>query len=288
MFNPNSMNNSIDEHEDNVEKEALKTEELNKKLGSAANEEVSNGNLLRANDEISRSQNLKSLSDYLSDANIDPKSAEVLLATGVFSAFGSPADYRLSLWNKKDENGAPYLISSTRDELGRSEDTNHRYKVFGRNDFFVVYDSEARTEGRRYAMDDPIGSGEPSYYLVNSDQATLIDPATGKIIASGKHNGDHQVDSPADKRWSVMDVNNENIGEDFQKFVFEISDQEKFDELKNARTEDAPMFSKIEESVARQAAKAAEAEEKRKLQEEKKKLEEEQSKKGFWNIWRKK
>jgi hypothetical protein len=234
MFNPNNINNSANEHEENTEAETLKNDSLNKKLGDIANTRVLNekllheeaeGNLLRADDEISYTLNLKSLGDYLTKVNINPESAEPLLASGVFDVFSHPTAYRLSLRNQESEAGEPYLTSATRDEFGQSRQSNHTYKVFERNGLFVVYDSAVGTREKHYIMDDPLSDG-PSKYTNNFDQVTFVDPDTSKIVALGRYASEELAHGPAEG--SVINVNDKNIDEDLKKFSFKIIDQEKF------------------------------------------------------------
>lgn len=272
MFNPNSINNSEGEHQDNAETEALKTDNINKKLGDLANSrtlnekllhEYTSGNLLRADDEVSRDLNLESVGDYLKGVNIDPNLAETLLSSGIFdvSGEGSNGAYRVSIWDEKDKNGQPYLGSTTRDMTGHRFSTGHKYKIFERNDLLVVYDSQTSIRHNEYKTE--------------RNQVALIDPDTSRLVALGKNIIDELVRDESSTEASVMSINNENLDDNFDKFIFKITDQEKFDELASKQTEDNSLFDKIKNSVTKQEA---EAEEKRRLQEEKAKAKAEKEK----------
>lgn len=235
MFNPNGINSSGNEHEDTSSaenmNEAPENNELDKKLGEAATAASSESrNILRANDEISRDLNLKSLQDYLTDVNIDPKTAGILLASGAFDTKSSSGNYRMSLWNEKNEDGVPYIKGTTRNMAGFRSSSGHEYKVFEKDGILIVYDSMAGTVKRRYSIDELPYEQDPIEFKITTDQVTFIDPSAEKTIATGIFRKEEYADL-APTGTSVMRVNDENLSEDLKKFKYEVKDQERFNKL---------------------------------------------------------
>lgn len=247
MFNPNNTNSTENGREYDPESEPITEnidqkepdKELNKKLGHVANTRASNEelwheeregyihpNVLRADDEISYKMNLEHLENYLKDIGIDSKMARTLLASGIFDAIGESADYRVSIWNEKTEDGEPYLRSTTKDRMGHRKPSGHVYKVFEWGGSPLIYDSGVKEEYVCPKWDFMAGDIEPFLRRTNFDRAFLIEPNTGKIIAVGER---PKTFSATDKpvKYPVMNVHNENLEETLGEFEFRIVDREK-------------------------------------------------------------
>lgn len=243
MFGFNSLRRKQNESVENapsneVQENVPDNKELDKKLGGVANAQIAsekaseNKKLLHVNDGEALDNNLRSMNAYLKDAGINTEFSEKLLASGLFDLAGDGVEYRLSMWNSKDENGEPYLRSSFRDELGHSRPSGHIYKVFQRGELLAVYDSAVKTESRHYVMDETPGDEDANSsndFQIDTKRVSLMEPSSGEIVARGDSRDEHMIDGPAKN--ALFGVNNENLDEDLKKFDFKVENQEKFEQL---------------------------------------------------------
>lgn len=271
-MSPENINSSERPHDNDAEQQPSQNE-INKKLGGSALSQTTNkrippegdprlNKILHADDEISRELNTENVQNYLKEIGIDPDLAGTLLSSGVFDVVDNHA-YRLSLWQRKDEKGQPCLESTTRDMIGHSSSSNHKYKIFEYDDILAVYDSKLLFEDRHYVMDEAPYDEEMSFtkYKIETDRIALIESKTGKPIALGEYN----YDAPADLAHtdsSIENINSESLVDGMGKFDFQIIDPEGFEELANKQVESSPIINGGKESLTRQE----EAEKRKELQ----------------------